>query len=294
MINTLLHHATSACCSSFVCSVGYPQFSALALLGTVKLHIYFIKLSCDDNIPELLGQVKDRRELFSTLSFELFNLGPQSTLIRDSEGDLSDPSDFYDRYDLPTLPMVSSYPPERRELTEWFRQLLENPMPFINEVVANTTRYSGIQIDIEPSWTEPNEIHGYIKFVNLLSREMHKRGKTVTLAVASWVKAFNDFETLCTCDADAIITMDTYTSGKTTDDHTNWDRAFFKMINACPKEKAGIGIMTTNPNTNKPLSDEEVAHRFEMLKKYDVQHVGLWKGPIPENMYHHVIDYIYN
>ncbi|KAL0241568.1 hypothetical protein GEMRC1_006803 [Eukaryota sp. GEM-RC1] len=66
---------------------------------------------CGDDVPALMKQVEQNRDLFSVISFELFNLGPNSTLIRDSEGDLSDPSDFYDKVSLPALPMISSYPP---------------------------------------------------------------------------------------------------------------------------------------------------------------------------------------
>ncbi|KAL0240837.1 hypothetical protein GEMRC1_006073 [Eukaryota sp. GEM-RC1] len=177
-------------------------------------------------------------------------------------------------------------------------------MPFINEVVANTTRYAGIQVDIEPSWTNPEEIHGYINFVNLLSREMHKRGKKVVLAVASWVKAFADFKLLGTCEADKICTMDTVLYVQfppieflTLDasSHTDaWDRAFFKIVNSMPLEKVCIGIMSTDPNTGKFLTEEEIAHRFELIKKYNVDYVALWKAPIPENMKKFVRDFLYN
>ncbi|KAL0220687.1 hypothetical protein RCL1_000541 [Eukaryota sp. TZLM3-RCL] len=143
---------------------------------------------CQDDVPALLRQVKEHRDIFTEVSFELFNIGPNSTLLVDSEDEgLTDPSDFYDSMKLPAYPMISSYPPERRCVTEWTRQLIKNPQPFVDAIVNVTKRYRGIQVDIEPSWTTLEDGPGYIDFLNLLSREMHKRGKKVVVAVASWV-----------------------------------------------------------------------------------------------------------
>ncbi|KAL0220971.1 hypothetical protein RCL1_000825 [Eukaryota sp. TZLM3-RCL] len=81
--------------------------------------------------------------------------------------------------------------------------------------------------------------------------------------------------------------MDTYAGPQAT-----WEKYFMKMINSMPMEKVGIGLMSTHSNTGKFLTEEEIAYRFEMIKKYGVQYVALWKGPVHELMIPYVRDYL--
>lgn len=62
-----------------------------------------------------------------------------------------------------------------------------------------------------------------------------------------------------------------------------WKKAIDKAVKEIPLHKLGIGLQTINPNTGKPLTDEELNFRFQWIHYYKIQEIDIWKSPLKEN-----------
>lgn len=62
-----------------------------------------------------------------------------------------------------------------------------------------------------------------------------------------------------------------------------WKKALEKAVNDIPLNKLGIGLQTINPNTGKPLTNEELRFRFDWIHHYKIQEIDIWKSPLADN-----------
>lgn len=101
--------------------------------------------STHDQIEQNIYQVARNPSLFNAVSFEAYNLGPNSTLIRNNLTDAA--AQFKYVAGLRAVAMISSYP-YPPQFIDYMRQVFDNPQPFIQQcilecvVVAATPRSS--------------------------------------------------------------------------------------------------------------------------------------------------------
>lgn len=83
------------------------------------------------NITQELKDLYEHRDVVTTVSFELFNLGPNSTIVRNN---LTYVNNVLAEMGFETFPMFSSYPyPD--DFLDWMHELFVNPDPFITEAI---------------------------------------------------------------------------------------------------------------------------------------------------------------
>lgn len=102
---------------------------------------------CGDNSSMImyeLIQISEHRDIITGVSFEMFNLGPNSTLVQNN---LTIVGPVLVAMGLETYPMVSSYP-YPPEFIDWYifkyanwigyrmRQVFKDPYPFMMEAIT--------------------------------------------------------------------------------------------------------------------------------------------------------------
>ena len=132
---------------------------------------------CGDNTTSIefqLNQIKDNINKFKSISFEIYNLGANSTLVKNN---LTDVSNTIHEMGLDTYAMISSYP-YPPDFINYMREVFNNPIPFINDciIAAKEKKLTGFNIDWEPTdsddITQEDSIN-YANFLNIFSNEMH-------------------------------------------------------------------------------------------------------------------------
>jgi hypothetical protein len=112
--------------------------------------------------------------------------------------------------------MVSSfpYPPE---FILWMRQVFSNPQPFILACIRDAKEYgyTGFNIDWEPAEGATSlDAKNYAKFLDTLSRSLHKEGIKVSVDFATWSPIWN-VPALAETSVDYMLDMGTYTGSDT-------------------------------------------------------------------------------
>ncbi|EGC38753.1 hypothetical protein DICPUDRAFT_148531 [Dictyostelium purpureum] len=230
----------------------------------------------NEDIASDLQQILSLGKMIDTVSFERFNLGPNSTLIINNLTDVQYP---LQSSGLKTLPMVSTCCPwGRPEVIQYARQLINNPQPFIDAAVqqALLEGFDGWNIDIEPVGGTPEDAVGYANFINQFANELHKNGKTLTVCAATYDPFWN-LTLLGQTNVDKIFTMSTYAGS-----YSGFSNALQFAVNSIPLSKLAVGVMTVDANNN-PFTDPELQQRFELLKTYNIQYLGIWDAPIPSS-----------
>ena len=143
-----------------------------------------------DEIALQLHQLDVNRTVFTDVAFELYNRGPNSSLVVNN---LTRVDAALARLGLRTHAMVSSYP-YPPEFLLWMRQLFASPQPFIDALIADVTArgISGVNIDWEPvsgagapNVTAQDSID-YAAFLDQLTVALHARGILASVDVATW------------------------------------------------------------------------------------------------------------
>ena len=174
---------------------------------------------CGDNstyIQYQLNQIQANVNRFKSISFEIYNLGPNSTLIQNN---LTDVSNIINAMGLETYAMISSYP-YPSNFIDYMREVFNNPTPFINDCIINAKekKLTGYNIDWEPTnsddITQEDSIN-YANFLNRFSNEMHKHDIKVSVDIGLWSPIWN-LTAISNTNIDQIITMNTYTNNKNT------------------------------------------------------------------------------
>jgi len=234
---------------------------------------------CGDNssmIAYELEQIKTNLQLISGVSFEMYNLGPNSTLLKNN---LTLVGPTLVEFGIETYPMISSYP-YPPDFIDWMRQVFKNPNPFLFSVVTECFNYgfTGINVDWEPTvgGTEQDAID-YANFLTYISRKLHQFGLKVTVDIAHWNQIWN-WTLLSNSEVDNLFLMDTYTGN-----FTYFEKYLSKAVNTIDEKKLGIGLESVNDdNHNLPYTEEELKERFNLIKQYDINQIDIWDMPIPD------------
>lgn len=247
---------------------------------------------CGDNSTSITAQLHalaQHRELISGVSFELFNLGAEGTLVANN---LTQVLPFLQTAGFKTYPMISSYPYPPQFL-DWMRYVFDNPKPFITTCVQTAVKegFSGYNVDWEPASGVPtaDDAKRYAHFLTEFAEALHAAGKELTVDFAGWSTIW-DYESLNASKADRLLCMGTYTP--------NFDsflRQFQKAVASISLDKLGIGLETVNESeNNRPLTDQEWEERFDMIIAKGIQEIDIWKTPIPDNMWKFIAKFVYS
>lgn len=236
---------------------------------------------CNDTSADIAAQLNQfavNSTILNAASFEIFNLGPNSTLVKNNLTQVARP---LEKIGVQRWAMLSSYPYPPQFL-QWMKEVFANPQPFIAACIqaARENNLSGFNTDWEPTnsnETTPQDALDYAAFLNTFADAMHAEGLGVSVDVAGWSPIWN-FTAIAATSVDFIATMSTYT-----DD----DQAFFKSLDyavaTIPKEKLVVGLETVKASNNQPYDDAELAVRFNAIKAKGIRRVGLWRAGIPSN-----------
>ena len=239
---------------------------------------------CDDNasnITNQLNQIEINKSSFKSISFELYNLGPNSTLMLNN---LTEVASSINAMGIETFAMVSSYP-YPPEFIDYMRQVFEKPQPFIDSciIAAKENSLTGFNIDWEPVTDDvtPDDASNYATFLNTFALEMHKHGLRVSVDVGTWSAIWN-LTAISNTAVDQIITMNTYTNKKKT-----WIETFNNVIDIIPKDKLVIGL-----ESDIDLSDSDLILRFDELRLHNIKQIALWRSPVPVNWWPYINEYL--
>jgi hypothetical protein len=102
--------------------------------------------------------------IVTSVSFERYNLGPNSSLISDLSN-LTDVHSYLSYLGFQTIPMISSYPYPPAFLS-WMRQVFSNPTPFLSSLIseAKLWGYAGYCFDWEPTVTPEPQVRVFFFF----------------------------------------------------------------------------------------------------------------------------------
>jgi len=211
--------------------------------------------------------------LLSGVSFELFNLGPKSTLVVNNFTQVIKP---LTADGLETYAMISSfpYPPD---FIDWMRQLFANPQPFFDAAIAQALHYgfTGYNVDFEPTVNgTAADAQDYVKFLNEFAKQLHAHKIVLTVCIASWNPIWN-WPLLGTTEVDKLMVMSTYATT-----WSIWENAFNNAVADIPLNKLGIGLEC---DTKVPLTEKDLDERITKLLAAKVQEIDIWQSPIPEH-----------
>jgi hypothetical protein len=234
---------------------------------------------CGDSAKQIaadVAQVVGAPSVFNWAAFESYNLGPNSSLVRNNLTNVVSP---LKAAGVVTLAQVSSFPYPPIFLT-WMREVFANPQPFFDACVAAAAAqgFAGFNIDWEPpSSDKPTEADAaaYAAFLNGLAHALHAHELLVTVDVATWSKIWN-LTMIGATAVDAVFTMNTYTAGDAL-----WLQQLAEVVAAVPLEKLVVGLETTRDG-GKPYNQSDLALRFNALRGAGVRRVGLWSSPVPD------------
>jgi hypothetical protein len=259
--------------------------SSLVLVQSVRIaHTWLCLERCGFDSNDILAQI-DQYAVNSSLlgpvvAFERFNLGNQSNLIVNN---LTMVAPIFNKMGYQSLAMVSSYPYPPEFLT-YMRTVFKNPQPFINDCVDHAKKegLAGYNIDWEP--TDGNgapvptaqDALDYANFLDVFSKAMHANQLIATVCIATWSPIWN-MAAIGATAIDFVMQMETYT-----DDWTIWQQQFANTLNGIPNDKLIVGLETVKSD-GSPYSDSDLKLRFDAIKAANIDRIGIWDSPIPDN-----------
>jgi len=244
-------------------------FTCLSLGGRVMPWMCLER--CGENIQADLAQIANNRTSFTAVSFEDYDLGPNSELIYNN---FTSVNGIIQSFSLQGYPMITTVN------IDFLRELFNDPHPFLAEAIANAIefKYVGYCLDYEPEGGSNEDAENYAQFLTTFANQLHERNKVLQVCVASWDPFWN-FTLIAESTVDTIITMDTYA-----DDDDTWMDAFLYAYDTIPLEKLGIGFITETNDGQIP-SKEYFQYRFNALEQYGIQEIDIWDSPIPGDMW---------
>eukprot|EP01091_Cochliopodium_minus_P000369 TRINITY_DN10352_c0_g1_i1.p1 TRINITY_DN10352_c0_g1~~TRINITY_DN10352_c0_g1_i1.p1 ORF type:complete len:278 (+),score=56.74 TRINITY_DN10352_c0_g1_i1:1-834(+) len=264
----------------FLISIIFALFLFIQFINANQVYVWMCLERCNQTqqqVEKNLEQIGDLRNILSGISFEKYNLGNDSNFV-DNIG-LTNVSKQLNEWGLITLPMISSYPYPPQFIV-WMRNVFKNPLPFINEAInlANQFDYKGFNVDWEPTvnGTEQDS-KDYANFLDQFAKALHQHGKVLSVDVANWNPLWN-FTLLSQTNIDLIMTMSTYTG--------NFEYFEENLVNAVSQiglDKLVVGLETVDTTNNLPYSTANIAKRFDLINKYNVNKIAFWKSPIYAN-----------
>jgi len=257
------------------------------------------------SIQQQLQTIRDRVDILSGVSFELYTLGDDCTLRKYDASDvpptgLTQVNDDIHAAGLESWPMISSWPHPDNFIT-YIRKVINDDAcsdSFIQQALhqAGEGRYAGFNLDWEPTYSNSTapitrqDAQAYALFVDKFAKALHQGGYKLSVDVATWVTisggpSFWDYSALAASAVDKGISMGTYTSN----DNSYMNQ--LSLITSAFGVRAGIGLENVNASDSSHLSDEEVAFRFAAIKSAGVREVDIWSMPIPDNFWPFLHDF---
>jgi hypothetical protein len=237
------------------------------------------------DIAVQIASLKENQDVIDSVSFEQFNLGPNSTLL--SNANLSPVAPALAALGFRTYAMVSSfpYPPE---FITWLRELFADLTPFVRQCVsaAQAFNLTGFNLDFEPtSGATPQDALDYAAFLRDFSAAMHAHNLQVTADIAGWNALWNltALNETAGANIDRFFYMGTYANNFTT-----FQSQLAKVSAAIRADKLGVGLMNYRGNNiSDVLSDSEVVARFDSVLALPnpVGAIGLWAMPLSDVWY---------
>ena len=227
-------------------------------------------------IASNLLQIAKYPDIIRAVSYEAYNLGPNSTLVINT--DVSNVEPELRRLGVLRYPMVSTYP-HPPEMVGWMRELWANPQPFTDACVKQIEmlQLDGINIDLEPANSDDFDAAdgvAYAQWLQEFSSQIHQRtGAIVQVDVATWCPLWN-LTLIGQTDVDQVETMSTYATSWTT-----FQTQFNYAMETIPMSKLSIGLLTTI--TNSTL----LSQRFQMIQDNNISSIAIWTAPIPDSWF---------
>jgi hypothetical protein len=237
---------------------------------------------CGDNASQIqaeLQTISKNRDLVTDVSFEIYNLGPHATLVRNN---LTFVAPALKKIGVDTWAMLSSFP-HPPEFLDWMRYLFKNPQSFIAQCIRaqKEVGFTGFDVDFEPTVAAtPQDATDYANWLDLFSKAMHTVGVKVQVDIASWNPIWN-WTAIGATAIDRVMNMDTYAGS-----WTYWAPAWNRSRAFIPLAKTAIGLENVDPNVKNasvPLSDQQLQARFDLIIPAKIPVVGVWDMPVPPN-----------
>jgi len=151
---------------------------------------------------------------------------------------------------------------------------------------AGNYGFDGYNVDFEPDTgvTKDDSI-AYAAFLNKFADVLHAHGLSLMVSIASWTPLWN-WPLLSSTNVDKLQVMSTYAGNPNT-----WKRYFDKAISEINLKKLGIGLETVNPDTNQPLSEDELQFRFTNIISGKVSEIDIWDSPLMDNWWPYLESY---
>lgn len=224
-------------------------------------------------IDVMLAQIENNTDVITSVSFESYNLGPGSTLVKNNLTDVNTP---LQQFGVQRFPMVSSYPYPPQFIL-YMREVFANPQPFIDQCIseAKTYNYTGYNIDWEPAvGGNSKDAVDYANFLTTFSDALHEHNLLVSVDCATWSPIWN-LTLIGESSVDYVFDMSTY---------TNSDSSFLNQLQTAvsdvPLTKLGVGMQVTNDYTYEFMSEANIAWRLQQIEAENVQQIGIWRTPL--------------
>lgn len=259
--------ATSLCALAASAADSYP------LDAKHVSQVWFCLERCGYNRTDTLAQLQairsHGRNAVTHISFERFDLGPNSTLI--DNGFTNIVSDVLNASLVP-IAMVTTVDLDR------MRQLFANPDPFIDALLNATLRLGshGVDFDFEPNANaDEHDAAAYALFLSRISARFNAHRLSVGADAATW-NAIWDFSLLGMSTANIIATMNTYVA-----DYADFAAALNFSSTFLDKRQMVTGLL-------RPIPDAALEQMAVLMEKSEICRVALWDAPVPENFWPHL------
>jgi hypothetical protein len=261
---------------------------------------------CDskESIQEQLDVLRDKSDILSGVSFELYTLADDCVLSNFDYMNMTHVNQDIIEMGLDNWPMISSWP-HPPEFITWIRKVIyddECSQKFINEAIseAKKNNYFGYNLDWEPTYSNTtlpinsNDALAYAKFVDNFAKQLHIHGYKLGVDFATWKTSpdgtgpsFWNIEALGKTAVDKGISMGTYTSN---------DDSFINQLNILidgfGESRSGVGIESLNASNSSPLSANEIKFRFNAIVDAGLTEIDIWDMPIPESFWPYIEKFV--
>lgn len=232
-------------------------------------------------VNDIYAQVTElakRQSSIYAVAFERFNLGPNGTLVLDSN--LTHVAPLLRFAGFSTIAMVSSWP-YPKDFLLWMRALFVNPYPFIGNLTQALVEENidGVNIDFEPTAAATSaDAAAFAQFLETLRLSLGESNKTVSVDAARWNDLWNYTALSSAMNSGApsvtqgvVATMSTYVSD---------DSVFLKEAIYATNHIAA-GALVLGMESTPQLTVANVTYRFKVMQALGVNRAGVWRVPLP-------------
>jgi hypothetical protein len=226
-----------------------------------------------------IDQIVANSDIISAVCFERFNLGPNGSLVINSN--LTNVAPILRKHNFTTVAMVSSWP-YPHDFLDWMRSVFADPEMFSIRLAAALVNegIDGVNIDWEPTVdATAQDAADYAKFLASLRGILALFGKFVSVDVATWNPVWNftqlsDAMTPSKASAAQgyVVSMNTYA-------RPDW--LFLEELTNVTRVVAADALVV-GIETWPQLTSVNVSLRCKSMKEHGVTRVGVWDMPLPD------------